>query len=144
MVKQNQELLLLQYDSTRRVPSTWCRYPTHMVTGVGSCKDVIDANKYFLPESVADLLVVKFVGEILDTEKLNLVTFTGDQVHHDVLHTRTGLFKVLAPMIKRFIPYTAVFGNHDSEGVYAISRKQTYPSPWDMGASLYLGSKHDS
>jgi hypothetical protein len=99
---------------------------THMVTGVGSCKDAIDSNGHFLPESVADPLTVKFLEDTLDTEKPDLVILTGDQVHHDIPDTQSALFKVVAPMIERFIPYAAVFGNHDSEGVFALSRKQAY------------------
>jgi hypothetical protein len=97
---------------------------THMVTGVGSCRDAIDTHGHFLPESVADPLTVKFMREILDTEKPDLVILTGDQVHHDIPDTQSALYKVVAPMIERSIPYAAVFGNHDSEGLYALSRKQ--------------------
>jgi hypothetical protein len=100
---------------------------THMVTGVGSCKDAIDGDGHFLPESVADPLTVKFLGEILDVEKPDLVLLTGDQVHHDIPDTQSALFKVAAPLIERSIPYAAVFGNHDSEGAYALSRKHHRP-----------------
>lgn len=96
---------------------------THMVTGPGVCKDAIDADGIALPESVADPLTVEFLGEVLDAEKPDLVVFTGDQVHHDVLDTQSALFKVVAPVIERAIPWAAVFGNHDSEGTYALTRK---------------------
>lgn len=94
-----------------------------MVVGVGICKDAIDANGNFLPESVADLLMVDFIAKTLDLEKPDLVVLTGDQLHHDILDSQSTLFKVVAPIIKRSIPFAAVFGNHDSEGVYALSRK---------------------
>jgi hypothetical protein len=42
---------------------------THMVTGVGSCKDTIDANGRPLPEGEADPLTVTFMEAILDVEK---------------------------------------------------------------------------
>jgi hypothetical protein len=98
---------------------------THTVTGPGTCKDAIDADGCFLPASEADPRTVAFLGEVLDIEKPDLVLLTGDQVHHDILDTQSALFKVVAPLIERKIPYAAVFGNHDSEGAYALSRKHT-------------------
>ena len=96
---------------------------THMVTGVGVCKDAIDGNGHPLPESEADPLTVKFLNRILDVEKPDLVILTGDQLHHDIPDSQSALFKVVAPLIERSIPYAAVFGNHDAEGTYALSRK---------------------
>lgn len=96
---------------------------THMVTGVGVCKDAIDVRGNFLPESEADPLTVEFIEKILDSEKPNLVILTGDQLHHDISDSQSALFKVVAPIIERSIPFAAVFGNHDSEGIHALSRK---------------------
>ncbi|KAI3318148.1 Metallo-dependent phosphatase [Xylariaceae sp. AK1471] len=95
---------------------------THMVTGVGVCKDAMDAGGQPLPESHADPLTVNFVGDVLDVEKPDLVVLTGDQLHHDILDSQSTLFKVVAPLIQRSIPFAAVFGNHDDEGSYALSR----------------------
>ncbi|PQE02883.1 Phosphatase DCR2 protein [Rutstroemia sp. NJR-2017a BVV2] len=95
---------------------------THMVTGVGVCRDAIDADGKDLPESEADPLTVEFIGKILDVEKPDLVVLTGDQLHHDIPDSQSALFKVVAPIIEREIPFAAVFGNHDSEGVHALSR----------------------
>lgn len=96
---------------------------THMVTGVGTCNDRVDAHGKPLPECVADPLTVDFIGRILDAEKPDLAILTGDQLHHDILDSQTTLFKVVAPFIERSIPYAAVFGNHDAEGTFALSRK---------------------
>lgn len=96
---------------------------THMVTGVGVCKDAVDGNGKALPESEADPLTVEFIGKILDIENPDLVILTGDQLHHDIPDSQSALFKVVAPLIERSIPWAAVFGNHDSEGTYALSRK---------------------
>jgi len=98
---------------------------THMVTGIGTCKDAIDADGRFLPPKEADPLTVKFLGEVLDVEKPDLVLLTGDQVHHDIPDSQSALFKIVAPLIERKIPYAAVFGNHDSEGAHALSREQS-------------------
>ncbi|KAG6359982.1 hypothetical protein INS49_011037 [Diaporthe citri] len=97
---------------------------THMVTGTGVCKDAIDAHGQPLPPSEADPLTVGFIERVLDTEKPDLVVLTGDQIHHDIPDSQSALFKVIAPIIERSIPYAAVFGNHDDEGVYALSRSE--------------------
>lgn len=96
---------------------------THMVTGTGVCRDAIDAHGQPLPPREADPLTVKFLGRVLDAEKPDLVILTGDQIHHDTPDSQSALFKVVAPIIERSIPYAAVFGNHDDEGAYARSRK---------------------
>jgi len=96
---------------------------THMVTGVGVCRDSIDADGRNLPEGEADPRTAEFIGKILDAETPDLVVFTGDQLHHDIPDSQSALFKVVAPVIDRSIPFAAVFGNHDSEGVHALSRK---------------------
>jgi len=94
-----------------------------MVTGVGVCKDAIDIHGNHLPESEADPLTLNFTGKVLDAEKPDLVVLTGDQLHHDILDSQTALFKVVAPIIERSMPFAAVFGNHDSEGNHTLSRK---------------------
>ena len=96
---------------------------THMVTGVGVCKDAVDASGKNLPESKADPLTVDFIGKILDAEKPDLVVLAGDQLHHGIPDSQSALFKVVAPVIERSIPFAAVFGNHDSEGIHALSRE---------------------
>ncbi|KAF8859351.1 Metallo-dependent phosphatase [Acephala macrosclerotiorum] len=109
---------------------------THMVTGVGVCKDAVDAHGQPLPESEADPLTVDFLGGILDVEKPDLVILTGDQLHHDILDSQSALFKVVAPLIERSIPYAAVFGNHDDEGPYTLSRTAQMSLLQDLPFSL--------
>ncbi|KAF4955045.1 hypothetical protein FSARC_11952 [Fusarium sarcochroum] len=96
---------------------------THMVTGVGVCKDAIDAFGKDVPECDADPLTVSLIESVLDAEEPDLVVLTGDQLHHDISDSQSALFKVVAPIIKRSIPFAAVFGNHDSEGIHALSRR---------------------
>lgn len=96
---------------------------THMVTGVGICRDAIDAEGKELPQSDADPLTVDFISRILNIERPDLVILTGDQLHHDIPDSQSALFKVVAPIIERSIPFAAVFGNHDSEGSHALSRE---------------------
>lgn len=94
----------------------------HVVTGVGICRDAIDVHGQPLPESEADPLTIDFLEDILDLEKPDLVILTGDQLDGQVLDTQSALFKLVAPLIKRSIPYAAVFGNHDDEGPFTFSR----------------------
>jgi hypothetical protein len=61
-----------------------------MITGVGSCRDFIDTHGHFLLEGVADLLTVKYMRDLFDTEKPDLVILTGDQVH-DIPDTQSVL-----------------------------------------------------
>ena len=99
-----------------------------MVTGLGVCRDGLGADGEYLPENAADPQTVNFIGETLDVEQPDLVVFTGDQLHHDIFDSQTALFKVVAPVVQRSIPFAVVFGNHDSEGAHALSRKP-YPLP---------------
>jgi predicted MPP superfamily phosphohydrolase len=96
---------------------------THMVTGVGVYKDAINAYRKNLPESEADPLTVDFIRKVLDVEKPDLVILTGDQLYHDISDSQSALFKVVAPIIERLIPFAAVFSNHNSEGIHALSRE---------------------
>lgn len=94
-----------------------------MVTGVGVYKDTIDAYRKNLLESKADPLTVEFIGKTLDIEKLDLIILTRDQLHHDIPNSQSTLFKVVAPIIKRSIPFAAIFSNYNSEGIHALSRE---------------------
>jgi hypothetical protein len=96
---------------------------THMGTGPGTCEDAIHSDGFLLPESEVDTLTVDLIGKILDAEEPDLVVLTGDQLHHDILDSKTAILKLYAPMIERKIPFAAVFGNHDSEGIHALCSK---------------------
>jgi predicted MPP superfamily phosphohydrolase len=56
------------------------------------------------------------LGQALDAEKPDLVVFTGDQLNgqRTSWDSRSVLAKFATEVIKRKIPWTAVFGNHDS------------------------------
>ena len=61
----------------------------------------------------SSVLSIQTIEKVLDLEKPDLVIYTGDIV------TGRPVFKgwdlILAPCIKRQIPYAVVFGNHDDE-----------------------------
>lgn len=91
------------------------------------CKDAIDEHGRKLLDSEADPRTVEFIRRNLDIEKPDLVILTGNQLHHDIPNSQSALFKIVAPITKRSIPFAAVFGNHDSEGTHALSREQILP-----------------
>lgn len=99
---------------------------THMVTGVGVCNDAVDAQGRPLHPQAADPLTVDFLGDVLGLKNPDLFILTGDQLHRDISDSHSALFKVVSPLVARQIPYAAVFGNHDSEGEYALSREWTF------------------
>jgi hypothetical protein len=96
---------------------------THMVTGVGECKDAIDRYGRLLPVSEADPMTIKFIHRTLAIEKPDLVVLTGDQLHHNIPDSQSALLKLFAPFVEQCVSFAAVFGNHDDEGVRALSRK---------------------
>jgi hypothetical protein len=110
-VKENGEFRIMQISDT------------HMGTGPGTCKDAIGAHGEKLPEFEADPRTVDLIGKKLDEEKPDLVVLAGDLLHHDILDSKSALFKVLAPIIERSILFVVIFGNHDSEGPHALSRQ---------------------
>ncbi|TQS32124.1 hypothetical protein Golomagni_07570 [Golovinomyces magnicellulatus] len=111
-----------------------------MGTGVGVCKDAVGVNGEHLPESEADPLTMNLVRKFLDAEQPDLVLLTGDQLHHDIPDSQSALFKAVAPMIERSIPFAVAFGNHDSEGIHALSRKLR-PVNYNAGASKRIQSR---
>jgi hypothetical protein len=111
---------------------------THMVTGTGICKDAIDASGNRVPNFPADPRTIAFIESILDIEKPDLVILAGDQLHHGIADTETALYKVLAPIIKKSIPFAAVFGNHDDEGEHVLSRESQLHGPHDFLEHLLM------
>lgn len=106
----------------------------HFSTGYGICSDtyppwpsLITNNndhsnenfKDYGPEKhcLADLITLDFINEVLDLEEPDFVVLTGDQLFaENCPDPQTALFKVVAPLIERNIPYAIVWGNHDDEG----------------------------
>ncbi|CUS24388.1 LAQU0S16e00562g1_1 [Lachancea quebecensis] len=86
----------------------------HYSVGEGRCRDEFPEHD----NCIADPKTLAFVEKVLDTEKPQLVVFTGDQIMGSecVQDSATALLKVVDPVIKRRIPYAMVWGNHDDEG----------------------------
>lgn len=67
-----------------------------------------------------DAKSLDFIGKVLDQELPDLVVLSGDQIMGDLSKkdSKSSLLKALYPIIKRKIPYTMVWGNHDDEGSF--------------------------
>jgi hypothetical protein len=62
---------------------------------------------------------IKMINTVLDTEKPDFVIYTGDNVNNNSLND----WDIIAePCIRRKIPWTFIFGNHDDE--YQRSREE--------------------
>ena len=73
--------------------------------------------------------MIMFMEKALDAEKPDLVVFTGDQIAGGKIETAEGVYAgikaILKPVTDRGIPFTFVFGNHDTdEGCPAHLRLQ--------------------
>ncbi|CAK4031624.1 Phosphatase DCR2 [Lecanosticta acicola] len=95
----------------------------HLSTGVGACRDAIGPGNEASAHCEADPRTLEFVESILDDEKPDLVVLSGDQVEGPMApDTQSAIFKIAAPLIERSIPYAAIFGNHDNEGIHSLPR----------------------
>ncbi|SCU85107.1 LAFA_0D13916g1_1 [Lachancea sp. 'fantastica'] len=86
----------------------------HFSVGNGHCRDEFPQHE----ECQADPKTLTFIEQVLDSEKPQLVVFTGDQImgQECYLDSASALLKVVKPVIDRKIPYAMVWGNHDDEG----------------------------
>ncbi|KAF8519664.1 Metallo-dependent phosphatase-like protein [Gautieria morchelliformis] len=84
----------------------------HFSVSHGKCRDT-DRK----PCEQGDDLTSDLLSTTLDAEKPDLVVFTGDQLNGQGTSwdSRSVLAKFATPVIERQIPWTAVFGNHDTE-----------------------------
>jgi len=93
----------------------------HFSVDAGPCRDPstpCDGGAYAYTESL--------IERTLDTERPDLVVFTGDQLNGQgsSWDPASVLAKFAAPVIARKIPWAAVFGNHDAEDDGGTRRDQ--------------------
>ena len=79
----------------------------------GSFKIVQFTDMHFHYNSTKSTVVLEMMNEVLDSEKPDLVIFTGDIVTKRPL--QKGWAKVTEPLVKRSIPWAVTIGNHDDE-----------------------------
>ncbi|KAF9317542.1 purple acid phosphatase [Podila horticola] len=84
---------------------------------------------------VGDINTLMMMERMLETERPDLVVFTGDNVDgvssNDAYAT---ILKYSRPVVDRGIPWTIIFGNHDEEG--DLSREEMIQSVQDIPYSL--------
>lgn len=112
----------------------------HYSVGEGRCRDEFPKHE----NCIADPKTLAFVEKVLDTEKPQLVVFTGDQIMGSecVQDSVTALLKVVDPIIKRQIPYAMVWGNHDDEG--SLDRWEISKLAQSLPLSLFKIGDHDT
>ncbi|TIA92277.1 hypothetical protein E3P81_01612 [Wallemia ichthyophaga] len=83
----------------------------HFSVGNGTCRDTDKSPCQGDPDSI------QLMAETLDDVKPDFVVFTGDQLNGQgtSFDAVSVISKVYSEVIKRKIPFTAIFGNHDSE-----------------------------
>ncbi len=72
------------------------------------------------------------MNEVLDAEKPDFVIYTGDIIFGKP--ARESITKALEPVVKRGIPFSVTFGNHDDE--QDLSRKELYEYIKDIPNNL--------
>ncbi|AOW05837.1 uncharacterized protein YALI1_E27532g [Yarrowia lipolytica] len=88
----------------------------HYSTGFGKCLQHVAADTDPEGACQADPLSLQHIEAFLDRENPDMVVLTGDQIYGSAApDAETALLKVLAPLIRRKVPWAAVFGNHDHE-----------------------------
>ncbi|VVT56568.1 uncharacterized protein SAPINGB_P005155 [Magnusiomyces paraingens] len=108
----------------------------HFSTDYGACRDLFPANKDERKSCKADPRTLEFVEKVLDQEQPDYVVLTGDQIYGESSpDSETSILKVVAPLIRRKIPYSMVMGNHDDEGG-SLSRKELVTLVSDLPYSL--------
>jgi predicted MPP superfamily phosphohydrolase len=73
-------------------------------------------------DSIPYFEMIQLMEYALDTEKPDLVLFTGDNIiTSNEADFKTGATALLEPLIKRNTPYAYTFGNHDDE--FGVSKE---------------------
>ncbi len=86
----------------------------------GDFKIVQFTDVHYKKLSKESAVALELINEVLETEKPDLVVFTGDVIWAKPV--KEGLDDVFDPVAKRGIPWAYVFGNHDDE--FAMSRQE--------------------
>lgn len=88
----------------------------HFSTGHGKCLNHVVGKDEKAGECQADPLSIQHIEAFLERENPDMVVLTGDQIFGSAApDAETALLKLLTPLIKRKVPWAAVFGNHDDE-----------------------------
>ena len=88
----------------------------------GKFKIVQFTDVHFKYGNPASDVALERINQVLDTERPDLVVFTGDVVY--AAPADSGMLKVLEQVSKRKLPFVVTFGNHDDE--QGLTRSQLY------------------
>lgn len=89
--------------------------PTLKFNEKGKFKVIQITDTHFIYENPKSDVVPQLLNEIIDTEKPDLLVFTGDMVWQNDGTTSKALDALFAPVIEKKVPWAYVFGNHDDE-----------------------------
>lgn len=90
----------------------------HFSTGKGSCRDMAAGPQLTECEKMgADAYSLTWLERAINLTSPSLIAFTGDQLNgqDSSWSSQTGLMKFAPTLFKAKIPWTVIFGNHDSE-----------------------------
>ena len=110
---------------------------------------ISDTQDIFIPRPAT----ISAIEAALDQVKPDLVVFTGDNIYAPNCPTEflleIAIDAVVAPVAQRNIPFTIIFGNHDSEGPisreFQLSVYQKYPTclAYDDAEEIYGVANHN-
>ena len=86
----------------------------------GNFKIIQFTDIHYQKNNPASAVAIELINEVLDTEKPDLVVFTGDIIYAKPV--TEGLDDIFNPVIERKIPWAYIFGNHDDE--HGMSRAE--------------------
>ncbi|MCR4615566.1 MAG: InlB B-repeat-containing protein [Clostridiales bacterium] len=90
-----------------------------------------------------DPKMITMIGKALDYEKPDIVVFLGDNIVTTTQTAfKTGLKKLMAPLVSRNIPYAYVYGNHDDQSAL-ISKSFMHTEYKKVGTCLTYDADPD-
>lgn len=111
----------------------------HFSTGEGHCRGVSDPHKCSTSPEEADKATMRWLNPLVDEVSPDLIVLSGDQLNGQMSSwdALSVLYKVNSLFAERQIPWTAIFGNHDSEAT-SLSRREQMKVMQQF--SFFLGS----
>lgn len=106
----------------------------HFSVGPGKCRDIANETACSTSPEASDEATLAWLGPLVDEAAPGLVVFSGDQLNgqESSWDAASVLYKVNSLMAERQIPWTVVYGNHDTEatdldGKMQMRLMQTFP-----------------
>lgn len=89
----------------------------HFSVGEGKCRDIVNETACSTSTEDSDEATLRWLNPLIDETEPDLIVLTGDQLNGQETSwdAVSVLYKVNSLFKGRKIPWTAVYGNHDSE-----------------------------